>query len=423
MERLIMRYDMNYYYAQVEIRDNPTLSNKIVIVGGFPSERGGIVAAVNYPGRELGIYAGMPSFKAKEIARNAVFIYPNMNKYWEIAQEIQNIAREYSDNIEFIALDEAYIEMTYTYKLFNNGNIQRTALELQKKILDKTGLTCSMGIGYNKISSKVASGMIKPSGYYRIKDQKEFTLMVSDFPVGKLYGVGDSTEQELKRHNIYKIRDIQNYGIDRMKKLFGIRGEFLFLLSMGIDERAIVSSFEEKGIGNSITLRKDAESYKEVVEEFFSIIQSVAYRLQNHKKHARCVSVWLRYSDFIYKNKSKRYQYTLSSVKEIYKAVRELLQGFSQYNGVRAVGIRLSHLTAHKFQQLTLDQNNYTGKIDKLNKIESIKFDLRKQYKYKTINDTFLTEYSKLIGEKNDSRKFNEITDVRPVEYIKKLYK
>lgn len=423
MERLILRYDMNYYYAQVEIRDNPSLKDKIVVVGGFPSERGGVVAAVNYPGRDVGIHAGMPSFKAREIARNAVFIYPDMNKYWEIAQEVQEIARDYSDNIEFIALDEAYIEMTYTNQLFNRGNIHQTALELQRRILEKTNLTCSVGVGYNKISSKVASGMKKPFGYNRIRDQKEFISIVSEYPVSKLYGVGDSTERDLKSHNVYKIRDIQRFGIENMKKLFGIRGEFLFLLSLGIDERPIVSSFEEKGIGNSITLRSDTMGYREVLEGFYSIIQSVSFRLKSHQKHARCVSIWLRYSDFNYKNKSKRYTYTISTVQEIYEAVKELLAGFTVYNGVRAVGIRLSHLTKTQFQQLRISQINYTGKIEKIAKIDKLKLELRKGYKYRTIRDVFISEFSEMIGEDNDSRKFDEISDIRALEYIKRLYR
>ena len=417
MSRTVICYDMDMYFAAVTIRDNPYLKDKPLVIGSLPGERG-VVSTASYEARKYGIHSGMSSYEAYRKCPHAIFMHPNMSAIVETTEIIKNIVSDYSDEIEFVSLDEAYIEMTNTKHLFHNGDILKIIMEIKDRIFKATGCTCTVGAGYSKYSAKIASEENKPDGLGKIMSKKELLDIIINRPARILQGVGKQVEQHLAEKNIKTVKDIQMKTVEYMKENFGLNGIFLYYMAWGIDDREVISSYEEEGIGNSNTLPVNINGINEIKQAISEPLKTACYRLKKLGKYSKNIQIKLRYGDFKTITRAKQLQYPINTLQECYKEVCTLLEEkVDCYDNIRLVGVRLSSLTEEKTVQFSLFSDN--SKWEKKNKIDDLTYELRKKHGYNIIRDTIgITK-----GDKDDNRGFDEIRDYRTIAAIKKLYR
>lgn len=387
MEKVIMHYDMDCFYAQVMVKLDKSLSGKPLIVGASPNERG-VVATCSYEARKYGIHSGMGSYEAKKKCGNAIFIHPDMKEIKKEADKIAEIAKIYSDKVEFIALDEAYIDLTFTNHLFFKGDVRKIANDLQERVYEETELTCSVGLGYNKFSAKIGSNYNKPRGFADFRDKEKFMKIIINKPVDYIYGVGNKVKNTLNRHRIYTVKDIQITGKSKLRSIFGVYGIHLYNLANGIDNREVISKYEEKGIGNSRTLFENIFGIEDLKKAIIPVVKESAYRLKSKGKYCRTITVRIKYYDFSQITRAKTLKEAINRPVDIYEEACKIIEEkVDNYNNIRLVGIRLNNLTNHKFNQLTIFSD--VNKIKKVEKIDDITFNLRKKYGYNIIKDPF----------------------------------
>ena len=228
MDRVILHYDMDCFYASIETRDNPRYKNHPMVVAG------GVVTTANYEARKYGIHSAMSTFEAKKLCPNLMIVFPNKEKYFKESQIIHNLVLKITHKIEFIALDEGYIDITEVIKKFSSK--EKFAKTFRERIFKHTGLTCSVGIGVNKISAKIASDINKPFGQYIFNSEEEFVEYMKEKKIRKLQGVGEKFEKLLNKDNIFLVRDVHKFSLKELTKRYGkARGELLYLYSRGID--------------------------------------------------------------------------------------------------------------------------------------------------------------------------------------------
>ena len=337
--RKIIHLDMDYFYAQVEIRDNPNLKNEKVIIGY--GERG-VVSTANYEARKDGVYSGMSIVKAKKLCPDAVFIKPNMQKYEKISLEIINIIKVYSDIIERVALDEAYIDVTYNKKGIESPYL--IAKKLQREIYDKLKLTCSCGVSFNKFLAKIGSDYKKPYGITVIhpKIAQEF---VEKLEINQFKGIGKKNIKKCYEHNIYTGKDLKKFSQQDLYKIFGKIGYSLYNQARAIDYSCVEYLREISSIGYERTLLEDINDEKEILKkiEFFSL--QTELRLINHKKCGKCITLKIKYDDFKQITKSKtipNYIYQKNDIFDICKTLYQLIPKTNKK--IRLIGISCSKL-------------------------------------------------------------------------------
>ena len=389
MQRRIIHYDMDYYYAQVMAKYDSNLLGRPVIIGAKPNERG-VVATCNYEAREYGVHSGMSSYKAKKLCPKGLFLHPDIKMIKHESDIIAKIAKSFSDVVEFIALDEAYIDISLTRQLFMEGDVKKIALDLKEKIYAATQLTCSVGMGYNKFSSKIASGINKPNGFADFTNQKAFADFLIDKPVEIIYGIGSHIARTLKKHRILTVRQIISKGEVELKRIFGIYGTFLFQMAQGIDDREVVSSFEEKGIGNSRTLYKNISGAQEIKKALIPVVKEASYRLRKKGKLARTITLRIKYSDMKSITRSQTVSPALRRTVDIYNTACKIVDSkLGCVDDIRLVGVRLSNLVKNEASQLDVFVHTDSHKQSKLEKIDNLAFKLRKKYGYDVVSDPF----------------------------------
>ena len=356
MKRKIIVYDMNYFYAQVEERDNPTLKTVPVVVGGKPDERGSIVATCNYEARSYGIHAGMSSGDAFRLCKRTIFIHPRMSHYAEISHQIHLICEEYSDRIEYVSLDEGYIDVTFTEHLF--GGADKIALEIQQKILRITGLTCSVGVGYSMMSAKLSAGMIKPLGFFNMDTREKWLEVMSPKPVEKISGIGDKTQERLNALDIYTIKDLQDADPFILKREFKkIWSEWLHAVAWGYDEREIISEYTEKSIGRSCTLEKNTKDWAWIKNTIIDLIKIVCYKTQKRKEFATFICLKIRYADFESITRTKSFPEGTNEPMEVLEIIMELWERCDKDREIRAIGVSLGEFKKTKVRQIALGED------------------------------------------------------------------
>lgn len=388
MKKKIIVYDMNYFYAQVEERDNPELKGVPVAVGGRPDERGGIVATCNYEARSFGIHAGMSSGDAQRLCKRLTFIYPRMSYYGEISHQIHMICEEYSDRIEYVSLDEGYIDVTNTEWLF--GGADKMALEIQEKILKVTGLTCSVGVGYSKMSAKLAAGMIKPSGYFNMDTREKWLKVMSDKNVEKISGIGDRTQERLNALGIVTIRELQNADPLKLKHEFKkVWSEWLIAVAWGYDEREVINEYTEKSIGRSCTLEKNTKDWAWIKNTLIDLIKIVCYKTQKRKEFATFICLKVRYSDHSQITKTKSFPEGTNEPTEVLEIIMELWARCDRNDDIRALGVSLGEFRKSKVKQIALGEDY---DMEKKQKLANLKAEIRGKFGYKVIEEVIDSE-------------------------------
>ncbi len=273
--RKIIHIDMDCFYAAVEERDNPELKGRPVAVGGFLEGRG-VVSAANYEARKYGVRSALSSAVAIERCPHLVLVHPDMQKYKEESKKIRAIFENYTDRIEPLSLDEAYLDVT-GLELFR-GSATLLAAQIRKEIYQATGLTASAGIAPNKFLAKVASDWNKPDGQFAVSPEKVDSFIVS-LPVEKIWGVGKVTAKKIHELGVSTCGELQSFSRSELKNRFGKFGVFLYDICRGIDEREVNPSRERKSLSIERTFGKDISALDELLEKMPSLYEQFQTRL------------------------------------------------------------------------------------------------------------------------------------------------
>lgn len=292
--RKILHVDMDAFYTSVEQRDDATLRGRPVVVGGSPRGRG-VVAAASYEARQYGIHSAMPAARAVRLCPEAVFIRPRFEVYRAISHQIRAIFLEYTELVEPLSLDEAYLDVTET--LGFGGSATRVAQAIRARIRDETGLTGSAGVSYNKFLAKQASDLDKPDGLTVITPE-EGAAFVSALPVGRIHGVGKATEARMHDLGIQTGADLKQWDLVALQRAFGKRAPFYFGIARGLDERPVQPTRERKSVGAETTFHRDMAARADMLAALEPLAHKVATSLTEKGLQARTLTLKVKYADF-----------------------------------------------------------------------------------------------------------------------------
>jgi len=323
MSRQIIHVDMDAFYASVEIRERPELAERPVIVGGRAEERG-VVAAANYIARRYGVHSAMPTATALRLCPQAVVLPPRHNLYAQVSEQLHAIFQRYTPQIEPLALDEAFLDVTGSVKLF--GPAPQIARAIKEAIWDELHLVASVGVGPNKYIAKLASDVDKPDGFVVVTED-QVAEFLAPLPVSRIWGVGKVAAVTFEKLGIRTIAQLRHYSPQLLRQHFGSSGEHFLQLAYGIDERPVVSEHEAKSISNETTFAVDISDIAILRDCLHALTEQVAYRLRAHELKGRTVQIKVRFADFTTLTRAQSLPVVTDITAEIWQAVQTL---FSQ---------------------------------------------------------------------------------------------
>ncbi len=332
---------MDAFYASIEQRDNPEYRGKPIAVGGSPEGRGGVVATASYEARKYGVRSAMPAKQAQKLCPDLIFVRPRFEVYKAVSSRIREIFLRYTDLIEPLSLDEAYLDVTTDKR--NIGSAIDVAQEIRQAIKDELQLTASAGVSVNKFVAKIASDINKPDGLTFIGPSRVEAFM-EDLPVEKFFGVGKVTAAKMKSMGLFKGSDLKKLAEADLRKHFGKSGAFFFQIVRGIDNREVQPHRETKSIGAEDTFPFDLTSIDDMQGELLKITQIVYNRLLKHGLKGRTVTLKVKYHDFRLQTRSRSFPEPIDDRDLIYRTACELLLATeSESKKIRLLGISLSN--------------------------------------------------------------------------------
>ncbi len=339
-QREIIHLDMDAFYASVEQRDNPDLLGKPVIVGG--SLLRGVVCACSYETRPYGVRSAMAMTRAVHLCPQAVVLPVRMARYREVSRQVMEIFSRYTDRVEPLSLDEAFLDVSGCRRLFGSG--RQIAERIRSEVRAETGLAVSAGVAPNKFLAKLASEAGKPDGLLELLPEA-IDSFLPPLPVGRLWGVGKTTAARLESLGVRTVGELRRIDRNRLTRLFGSGGEQLFLLARGVDDREVEPRREIKSISQEETFERDLRTGEEIRRALLELAEQVARRLRAHHLTGRCVTVAVRYEDFTTVTRSRTMERGTSNGREIYAEAQELAgQTDAGRRPVRLLRIGLSRL-------------------------------------------------------------------------------
>ncbi len=337
--RKIIHVDMDAFYASVEQMDNPDLRGKPVAVGG--NEIRGVVSAASYEARKFGVRSALSGALAKKYCPDLIFVKPRFDRYKEISQKIRKIFHDYTDLVEPLSLDEAYLDVTQNKK--GNPSASLIAQEIRLRILNEVGLTASAGISVNKFIAKVASDVNKPNGQKTVSPD-EVIPFLEELPIRKFYGVGKVTAEKMYQLGIFTGLDLKSKPIEFLEKHFGKSGTYYFYVVRGIHNSEVKPNRITKSVAAEHTFDENLTSEIFMQERLETIAAELDRRLKKHKIAGKTVTLKIKYSDFTQQTRSKTLPYFISDKSLLYDTVKELLFQERMKDSVRLLGISLSNL-------------------------------------------------------------------------------
>jgi len=335
--------DMDAFYASVEQLDNPELRDKPIAVGG--SEERGVVAAASYEARKFGVRSAMSSIIAKRNCPDLIFVNPRFERYKEISNQIRAIFYEYTDLVEPLSLDEAYLDVTENKK--GNPSASLIAREIREKIKQKTGLNASAGISINKFVAKIASDVNKPNGQKTVNPE-EVEEFLEKLQIRKFYGVGKVTAEKMYRLGIFNGFDLKQKSEDFLTEHFGKSGSHYYKVVRGIHLSEVRPNRIRKSLGAERTFDENISSKIFMLERLENIAEEIERRLKKSKVAGKTVTLKIKYSDFTQHTRSKTIPYFISSKELILDISKALLFQEKMKESVRLLGITLSNLNTEK---------------------------------------------------------------------------
>ena len=343
---------MDAFYASVEVRDDPSLRGKPLMIGSLPNERG-VIATCSYEARKYGIHSGMNVKDAYRLCPGGTYMHPNFDKYKAASARLHAIWDAYASVSESVALDEAYLDVTEKAGTWDGA--REIAHTIKRRTWEELHLTCSVGVAYSKTAAKTASEEKKPDGYFEILSPEEFVNLVIDRDVKVLYLVGNSTAEKLYASGIRTVRDVQQRQEDVIR-LLGKQGRWITRIAFGIDNRQVepYRPEEAKSIGRELTFQKDVDNYELLKDVLFLLALNVKNRAERVGLRGRGVTLKLTYADMKSITRS-RSPVTCDSAVAIWRETVNLLNGVEKRR-IRLIGISLYHLTAEEERQLRLKE-------------------------------------------------------------------
>lgn len=337
--RKIIHIDMDAFYASVEQMDNPELRGKPLAVGG--SENRGVVAAASYEARKFGVRSAISGVLAKKYCPELIFVRPRFERYKEISTQIHKIFRDYTDLIEPLSLDEAYLDVTQNKK--GNPSASLLAQEIRNRIFNEVGLTASAGISINKFVAKIASDYNKPNGQKTVTPD-EVIPFLEVLPIRKFYGVGKVTTEKMYQLGIFTGLELKSKSLEFLEKHFGKSGSYYYYVVRGIHNSEVKSSRIAKSVAAEHTFDVNLSSEIFMLEQLEVIANSLERRLKKHNVSGKTVTLKIKYSDFTQQTRSKTLPYFIADKGLILETVKELLYQERMKDSVRLLGISMSNL-------------------------------------------------------------------------------
>lgn len=352
--RKIIHVDMDAFYASIEERDHPEHRGKPIVIANHPRETGrkGVVTTANYIARKFGIHSAMSAQKAFELCPEAIFISPRMNHYKMISRQIRGIFARYTDLIEPLSLDEAYLDVTQNKQNLSSATV--IARRIQREVWQETGLTCSAGVSYNKFIAKIASDYQKPAGLTVITPD-EAACFLWELPIEKFYGVGKKTVEKMKLLGIHAGEDLYLFDQSELISQFGKHGYVLYQRVRGIDNRAVEPERERKSIGKEHTFTLFLTGEEQVRVALKQIAVAVQEALGNSKLHGRTIVLKIRYADFDTITRRQTHSNHFSQAADIFQHAWELwLDHGAIERHVRLLGITITQLDPIHYENIQL---------------------------------------------------------------------
>ncbi|MBR5152335.1 MAG: DNA polymerase IV [Clostridia bacterium] len=365
MERKIIHLDMDAFFAAIEERDNPDLKGKPVIVGAPPNVRG-VVSTCNYEARKYGVHSAMSSQEAYRRCPGGIFITPHFKKYAEASEKVHACMQTYTDCIEFLSLDEGYMDVTGSERFF--GSASSIAQKLQQEVFEAVGTTCSVGVGYNMLTAKLASEEKKPQGFFVIDSPETFQRIMKDRPVGVLYGIGAKTAEKLYHLGIRTVGDLAKTSLSRLTA-FGISAEEMINYAKGIDHREVTPNAPAKSIGKETTFLKDVTDLSVLKDTLLLLSRTVSDLLK--EKHLFCRTVTLKLKFYNMQSITRSCSGKLTNqADDLYQTAELLLMQNLPQKPVRLIGITTGNLSDCGYEQLSFtEETKLTSSEDALDAV------------------------------------------------------
>lgn len=339
--RKIIHIDMDAFYASIEQRDNPEYRGKPIAVGGSPEGRGGVVATASYEARKYGVRSAMPSKKAVQLCPHLIFIRPRFDAYKEASEKIREIFSRYTDLIEPLSLDEAFLDVTTDKQ--NIGSAIDIAQAIRLAIRQELGLTASAGVSINKFVAKIASDINKPDGLTFIGPSRIESFM-ENLPIEKFYGVGKVTAEKMRSMGLFSGADLKKLSETDLTRHFGKSGKFFYQIVRGIDDREVRPNRETKSVGAEDTFATDLTTLEELQDELKKIAQVVHARLEKHQLKGRTITVKIKFHDFRLITRSQSLTESTSDLETILKIATQLMSAaLDDQDKIRLMGISVSN--------------------------------------------------------------------------------
>jgi DNA polymerase-4 len=338
---MILHIDMDAFYASVEERDQPELKGKPLVVGGSPQGRG-VVAAANYAAREFGVRSAMPTSRALRLCPNLIVLRPRGSLYSEVSGQIKKIFKRYTPIIEPLSLDEAFLDVEGSEKLY--GSAEVIGRRIKAEIRDELKLVASVGVAPNKFLAKLASDHEKPDGFTVI-NQEDVQTFLNPLPVGRIWGVGKVAQRRLTNHGIHSVGELRQTSVEFLQQEFGSIGNRLWQLSHGIDERRVVTDSEARSISHERTFGVDITQIDTLESVALSLMEGVCFRLRDAEQKARTVNLKVRFHDFSTVTRSKTLEYYSDGTLEIWNTLKGLIRELLRRRSfsVRLIGVGVSN--------------------------------------------------------------------------------
>lgn len=339
VQRKIIHVDMDAFYASVEQMDHPELKGKPLAVGG--SEVRGVVSAASYEARKFGVRSAMSGVQAKRNCPDLIFVRPRFDRYKEISQKIRKIFYDYTDLVEPLSLDEAYLDVTQNKK--GNPSATLIAQEIRKRIYEEVGLTASAGISVNKFVAKIASDYNKPNGQKTVNPE-EVEDFLEQLDIKKFYGIGKVTTEKMYQHGIFTGKDLKSKTKEYLEQHFGKSGGFYYNIVRGIHNSEVKPNRVSKSVAAEHTFNENLTSEIFMQERLERIAGELEKRLKRYDISGKTITIKIKYSDFTTQTRSKTLPYFIADKGLLFEYAKELLYQERLKDSVRLLGISLSNL-------------------------------------------------------------------------------
>jgi len=365
----IIHVDMDAYFASVEQLDNPKLRGKAVIIGGVNLDNRGVVSTASYEARKFGVHSAMPIARAKKLCPHGIYLPGRHSRYQELSKQIFNVFLEFTPRVEKLSIDEAFLNVKGCHRL--HGGSRKIAEQIKKRVLNKVGLVCSVGVAGNKFLAKIASDLDKPDGLVIIKDE-DIKDILDPLSIKKIPGIGEITAQKLNQIGIYKIKELKSLNLAELIEIFGKQGRSLYNLIRGQDKRQVSINQQVKSISNENTFPHDVIDSELLLKYLLELCQKVTRRLRKQKFIANIVFIKVKDNSFHLTTRRITLNEYIDSTDDLYKHSKILLKDINIKKPIRLIGVGLAGFKEKRNEQLSLF-NTKNKEIDFNLTIDSIK--------------------------------------------------